>query len=54
MHETIFTIYTTDPDTGIPVYQCETTNEELAQNEVDRINDYMGLAGRPCTAYYTP
>jgi hypothetical protein len=54
MHETIFTIYTTDLDTGIPVYQCETTNEELAQDEVDRINGSMGLAGRPCTAYYTP
>ena len=54
MHETIFTIYITDLDTGIPVYQCETTDEELAQDEVDRINSGMALAGGPCTAYYTP
>jgi C4-type Zn-finger protein len=54
MHETIFTIYTTDPDTGSSVYQCETTDENLAQDEVDRLNDNMSRAGVPCTAYYTP
>ena len=54
MHQTIFTIYVTDLETNVPVYQCETTNEELAQDEVDRINGYMALAGRPCAAYYTP
>lgn len=54
MHETIFTIYIIDPETGIPVYQCETTREDLAEDEVDRINSNMALAGGPCTAYYTP
>lgn len=54
MHETIFTIYITDLDTGIPAYQCETTDEQGAQDEVDRINGNMALAGGPCTAYYTP
>ena len=54
MHETIFTIYTIDPEAGIPVYQCETTREDLAEDEVDRINGNMALVGGPCTAYYTP
>ena len=54
MHETIFTIYVADLDTGIPAYQCETTSEQLAQDEVDRINGNMALVGGPCTAYYTP
>lgn len=54
MHETICTIYVIDPATGAPVYQCETIHQELAENEVDRINDNMARAGVPCTAYYTP
>jgi len=51
---TIYTIYTTDPDTGASVYQCETSSEELAEQEVDRINDNMARAGVPCTAYCIP
>lgn len=54
MHDTVFTIYTINPDTGASIYQCETTDEELAEAEVDRLNSNMARAGLPCTAYYTP
>ncbi len=51
---TIFTIYVVDTETGISIYQCETTNEQQAQNEVDRLNGYLARTGRPCTAHYIP
>ena len=54
MHETVFIVYVTDLETGTPIYQCETTDEDLAQEEVDRINGNIASAGLVCTAYYTP
>lgn len=54
MPETVFTIYVTDPDTGLSAYQCETTDEDRAQDEVDRLNGWLARAGRPCTAHYIP
>ena len=54
MHETVYTIYTVDLATNIPIYQCETIDEDQAESEVDRLNDNMARAGVTCTAYYTP
>jgi hypothetical protein len=54
MRETVYTIYTVDLDTNVPIYQCETIDEDQAQSEVDRLNDNMARAGVTCTAYYTP
>ena len=54
MRETIYTVYTVDLATNVPVYQCETIDEDQAQSEVDRLNDNMARAGVTCTAYYTP
>jgi hypothetical protein len=51
---TIYVVYVSDPQTGEAFYQCETTHEDRAQDEVDRINGHLSDAGRPCTAYYTP
>ena len=54
MPETVFTVYVIDPDTGLSVYQCETTDEDRAQDEVDRLNGWLAKTGRPCTAHYIP
>jgi hypothetical protein len=54
MSSTIYTIYTRDPETGEPVYQCETPDEDCAADETDRINGNMARAGVPCTAFYLP
>lgn len=54
MRETVYTIYTVDLATNVPVYQCETIHQDQAESEVDRLNDNMARAGVTCTAYYTP
>ena len=54
MRDTVYTIYTVDLATNVPVYQCETIHQGQAESEVDRLNDNMARAGLTCTAYYTP
>jgi hypothetical protein len=54
MSETVYTIYTVDLATNVPIYQCETIHQDQAESEVDRLNDNMARAGLTCTAYYTP
>ena len=51
---TIYVVYVRDIQTKESVYQCETPDESQAQRQVDKINDRLSDAGRPCTAFYTP
>ena len=54
MASTIYSVFTIDPESGEAIYHCETTDEDTAADEADRLNSLLAAAGRPCTAYYTP
>ena len=54
MTSTIYSVFTIDLESGESIYQCETTDEDAAAHETDRLNSWLAAAGRPCTAYYTP
>lgn len=49
-----YLIFITDPESGESIYQCETTDEDAAADEADRLNFWLAASGRSCTAYYTP
>jgi hypothetical protein len=46
-----FHIYAVD-DNNETILLYETHDEEIAQNEVDRLNSHCANAGRPQTVYY--
>ena len=48
---TTYIVYAID-EAGNSVYLCETTDEDRAADEVDRLNYWASMAGRPATAYY--
>ena len=54
MASTIYSVFTIDPESGEAIYHCETTDEDAAADEADRLNSWLAAAGCPCTAYYTP